>query len=253
MTAEGTPADRFAIEHAHYREDLAMWALLADGVDGPILDLGAAAGRVSLHLASLGHRVVAVDSDPQMVRQIVEAAADAGVSANIRAVCADLRTLDLDERFPLVLLPMNTLQVFLTRDDQVRALRAVHRHLMPESEFIFDVIAADLTVLSQTIGTVHSTTTHHIDDGRTLIHHARFDEVDVESGTVRFTLLIDEMGPDGSAHYERPHTVHLYSPTELWELLADAGMQVNAVYGDFDGSPLEEASERQIFRCAVAQ
>jgi hypothetical protein len=47
--------------------------------------------------------------------------------------------------------------------------------------------------------------------------------------------------------------VHLYSPTELWELLADAGMQVNAVYGDFDGSPLEEASERQIFRCAVAQ
>jgi SAM-dependent methyltransferase len=68
VTAEGTPADRFAIEHAHYREDLAMWALLADGVDGPILDLGAAAGRVSLHLASLGHRVVAVDSDPQRLR-----------------------------------------------------------------------------------------------------------------------------------------------------------------------------------------
>ncbi len=252
MRDEGTPADRFAIEHAHYRDDLEMWSSLAAGRDGDILDLGAAAGRVSLHLASLGMRVVAVDVDDAMVEHIRANAEARGLTERVDARRGDLRALDLGRRFPLILLPMNTLQVFLTRDEQLAALGAVRRHLADDGEFVFDVIAADLTALEQVIGVVHPTTTHHTDDGRTLVHHARFDDVDRESGTVRFTLLIDEMGPQGSTHFERPHTVHLYHPSELWELLSDVGLQVNAVYGDFDGSPLDETSERQIFRCAVA-
>lgn len=252
MSAEGTPAGRFALEHAHYREDLDLWAELADASGGPVLDLGAAVGRVSLHLAARGHEVVAVDVDPDMVAELEAAAAASGLAPNVSAVCADLRTLDLGRQFPLILLPMNTLQVFLTAEDQLAVLRAVRRHLADGGEFAFDLILADLDALTGVVGTLQPTADHRTSDGRVLVHAARFESVDAATGTVRFTIVIDEDGPDGPARHERPHTVHLYDPSEVWTLIAEAGLAVHAVYGDFAGTPLEPASERQVFRCGVA-
>jgi hypothetical protein len=78
--------------------------------------------------------------------------------------------------------------------------------------------------------------------------------VDRATGTVAFTARIDESRPhDGLVTYLRPHTVHLFLPSELWELLADVGLEVRAVHGDFDGSPLERSAERQVYRCGVAR
>ena len=47
--------------------------------------------------------------------------------------------------------------------------------------------------------------------------------------------------------------LHLFSPSELWELLHAAGLEVQAVYGDFDGTPFWSDAERQIYRCGVAR
>lgn len=251
MTADGTPADRFAIEHAHYREDLPMWTALAERAAGPVLDLGAAVGRVSLALAVAGREVVAVDADPAMIAELERQARAAGLHERIRAVCADVRTLRLGQAFDLVLAPMNTMQVLMHREDQLAALRSVRDHLAPDGEFVFDVILPDLSAMDEIVGTMRQTASHNVGDGRTLVHHARIDAIDHERGDVRFTLIIDEIGPDGARRFERPHLVHTYSPTELWELATAAGLTVHAVYGDFDGSPLDEMSERQIFRCGA--
>lgn len=251
MSAEGTPAARFALEHAHYTEDLAFWLARARDLGGPVLDLGAAAGRVSLHLATHGVPVTAVDIDEAMIDEIERAVERTAPLAAVRAVRGDLRDLDLGERFGLVLLPMNTLQAFLDRDDQLAVLRGARRHVTDGGEFAFDVVMADLDLLAGHLGEIQDGARHHVGE-LTLAHRARFDAVDVTSGTVRFTQLIDETGGDATRTYERPHTVHLFSPSELWELIADAGLAVKAVYGDFDGSPLQPDSERQVYRCGVA-
>jgi len=243
---EGTPADRFAIEHAHYVRDLPFWRSLASESGGAVLDLGAAAGRVTLDLARDGHRVTAVDVDPAMIDRIRQSLAeDSDLSNRVRCVTADIRSLDLDERFGLVILPMNTLQAFRDRDDQLSVLRTARRHLAEGGVFAFDVTMADLEALEDVVGRVLDDVVHHDPSGVTLTHRARFDEVDPRSGTVGFTLLIDEDG----TRFERRHTVHLFTPNELWALLADAGLRPQAAYGDFDGTPLEDDSERQIYRC----
>ena len=60
------------VEHGSYDADLPLWRELADATGGPVLDLGAGTGRVSLDLAAHGHDVVALDSDPELLAELAE-------------------------------------------------------------------------------------------------------------------------------------------------------------------------------------
>lgn len=257
MIAEGTPPERFALEHAHYAEDLPFWRALANGCGGPVLDLGAAVGRVAIPLARDGHEVWALDRSPGMLEELGRRlrTEPAEVGARVRRVAADLRDFTLDRTFPLAIMPMNTLQALLTREDQLASLRRIRTHLDIDGEFVFDVAVPDLDAIEDQLGAVApGVVWRDGDSGVTLIHSARFDSVDRRTGNVGFTAQIDEIGPDGGIRtHLRPHTVHLFPPSEMWELIVDAGMEVRAVYGDFAGGPLEPGAERQIVRCGVAQ
>jgi SAM-dependent methyltransferase len=257
VIAEGTPPERFALEHGHYDEDLPFWVALAQTIGGPVLDVGAAVGRVTIPIARLGHQVCAVDGSQGMLDALGAALAREvpGVAALVATARCDFRTLDLgDLRFPLVLMPMNSLQALLTREDQLACLVGIRRHLGPGGVFAFDVALPDLDAIAAALGQVQpgSTWTDPV-SGATLAHSAWFDAVDAESGTVSFTTRIEQSAANGpTGTHLRPQTVHLFSPTELWELLHEAGLEVQAVYGDFDGTPLASGGERQIYRCGVA-
>ncbi len=256
MIAEGTPPERFALEHAHYAEDLPFWRALAAGAAGPVLDLGAAVGRVAIPLARDGHEVWALDGSPGMLRELGQRleAEPAGVAARIRCVEGDLRDFTIGRSFPLAIMPMNTLQALLPREEQLACLRRVRAHLDAGGEFVFDVAVPDLDAIDGQLGVVTPGGVWRDEaTGVTLVHSARFDRVDRRAGNVAFTAQIDEIDPDGAVTtHLRPHLVHLFPPSELWELVVAAGLEVRAVYGDFAGGPLEPGSERQVVRCGVA-
>ena len=103
------------------------WERHAEAAEGPILDLGCGTGRVALHLARRGHRVVGLDRDPDFVAAFNERAA--GLPAE--AVAADAREFDLDRRFGLVLAPMQIVQLLGGPEERIRCLGCVARHLTP--------------------------------------------------------------------------------------------------------------------------
>ena len=182
MIVEGTPPGRFALEHAHYTEDLPFWIALADEVGGPVLDLGSAVGRVTLALAQAGHDVLAVDGSPDMVQTLRTALAQepADVGARVETTVCDFRLLDLGvRRFALALMPMNSLQALLTRDDHLACLTGVRRHLAPEGVFAFDVAVPDLESIAGALGTIQPGA-EWIDPetGVSLSHSAWFDSVE---------------------------------------------------------------------------
>jgi SAM-dependent methyltransferase len=115
------------LECGPYEADLATWERHAEAAEGPILDLGCGTGRVALHLARRGHRVVGVDRDPDFVAAFNERAA--GLAAE--AVAADAREFDLDQRFGLVLGPMQIVQLLGGPEERIRCLGCVARHLAP--------------------------------------------------------------------------------------------------------------------------
>lgn len=92
-----------------------------------ILELGAGAGRITHGLVALGHPVVAVDQSPDMLAHIDGA----------ETVVADIETLELGRRFPVVLLASH----FVNDVDRqhVRVfLACCARHVMPDGQVLLE-------------------------------------------------------------------------------------------------------------------
>lgn len=255
--ADGTPPPRFALEHAHYADDLPFWRMLAQELGSPVLDLGAAVGRIAIPLARDGVEVWALDSSEGMLAELRGALRKEApdVAGRVRPLFGDMRRLSLDGSFAMILMAMNTFQGLLDTEDQIACLEGARDHLQPGGELVFDLMLPDLAEISAAIGVVRQGAVHRDPvTGATLMHAAWYDDLDPVTQTARFTLQIDEMDAAGSlTRHLRPHTVHLYMPTEVRHLIARAGLHVRAVYGGFEGEPLGPDSSRQIYRCGVAR
>lgn len=96
-------------------------ALLEPGAR--VLDAGCGTGRVAVELARRGHQVVGVDSDASML-------AVAQRSPEVTWVLQDLATLELAERFDLVVAAGNVM-VFLAPGSEPAVVARLAAHLRP--------------------------------------------------------------------------------------------------------------------------
>jgi predicted O-methyltransferase YrrM len=99
------------VEFGSYTADLPLWRELADAADGPVLELGAGAGRVSLDLAEAGAKVIAVERDSEVGTQLESLAAERGLAISV--VVADLGApadLRLPWRPALAIGPLHLIQ-----------------------------------------------------------------------------------------------------------------------------------------------
>jgi SAM-dependent methyltransferase len=124
------------LECGAYAADLSLWRALADEHGDPVLDIGAGAGRTALDLARHGHQVTALDSDPLLLAELARRADRLPIST----VVADAREFELGQRFPLIIVPMQTIQLLGGRDGRRRFLTRAACHLLPDG-----VLAAALT------------------------------------------------------------------------------------------------------------
>ncbi len=113
------------LECGSYRQDLPLWHELARTYGGPVLDVGAGTGRVSLNLARAGIEVVALDSDPLLLAEL-SARAD---GLPVRTAVADARSFSLNARFPLIIVPMQTIQLLGGSAGRRLFLSAARDHL----------------------------------------------------------------------------------------------------------------------------
>ncbi len=131
--------DLYDAQYAHYRDDLPFYTRLAEDYGGPVLELGAGTGRVTAALVRAGHEVVAVDLSGKMLERAETRLREASLLNRATLVQADMRRLKLEQRFPLVVAPFNTLMHLYTVSDQDAALSAVRRHLAPGGAFALDL------------------------------------------------------------------------------------------------------------------
>jgi SAM-dependent methyltransferase len=124
------------VECGAYEADLPLWEELAAAADGEVLDLGCGTGRVALHLARRGHRVVGVDRDPALLAALGERAG----GLPLEPLHADIREFALDRRVALALAPMQTLQLLEGADDRVACLRRVSASLAPGGRFAASIL-----------------------------------------------------------------------------------------------------------------
>ena len=245
-----TPARGFMAEHGHYHDDDGFWEAHADRLGGPVCDVGAAAGRITLRVAARGHDVWAVDTDPEMLEVLRERAAGAGIADRVHGVRGSM-TGPLPVRGAgLVMIPMNSLQLMRSADDRRACFAAARDALRPGGEMIFDLAMPHFPVIGDLIGVLLDTG-HSVDpDTRDLLmHQAVFERVNPACGEADMRIIIERIHADGTrTRVERPHHLHLYEPDEIPALASDAGLEVVCCRAGFRDEPLVPDAERHVWR-----
>jgi SAM-dependent methyltransferase len=227
-------ADLYDLLNDGYRDDLAFYRGLADDHGGPVLELGAGSGRVTVALARSGHEVLAVEPVAAMRERGLERLTNAGWSALVRWIDADMRRLDLGIRVPLAIAPFHTLMHLESLADQDAALLAIRAHLVPGGVFATDVyvprFGSEGVVRSEPVwasaGGASSDVLvwqHHDPVAQVIVTEHRLDTIDASGRLTRRRATLRQR------YYQR---------FELERALLAAGFRDVRTYGGFARGPL---------------
>jgi len=244
---EALLAELFALDVAEVDGDLPFYEALARAGNGAVLELGVGTGRVAIALARAGFDVYGIDTSPSMITRAVRNA-EAGGAQRLHVACADMRDFMMGRQFDLIFAAFGTFHHLLTPDDQLACLRAVERHLAPGGVFACDlrpVWFADWEE-GESVPLLHDWTRVLPRTGETVLKF-RAVRADIEQQLQRETHIYDCLSPDGALRRLTKHVDLRYTtPAELAELLCEAGLCVEHVYGDFHRAPFDDDSELMI-------
>jgi SAM-dependent methyltransferase len=219
-----------------YADDLLLYRELARRADGPVLDAMCGTGRVIVPLAEAGFETVGLDISAAMIDVVTRKAAERGLGDRLRAVQGDVRAFDLSLRFGLIVVPLNSFMHLETVGDQLAALRAMTRHLLPDGRLVLDLFNPDPRDLMHDQGVL----VHERDfaiNGRVVQKYV-IRRTDWAAQRQDVTFVYDELAPDGVVTRRAlPFVMRWLYRYEVQHLLARVGLSVDAIYGDYDLAP----------------
>jgi SAM-dependent methyltransferase len=238
--------------------DLEWYRGKANELGGPVLELGAGTGRITLPIARDGIPIHALDASPDMLarlrRKLDEEPAD--VRSRVTVVEGDMRRFQLPERFALVIAPFRAFLHNLTDEDRLACARRVREHLRPGGCFAFNVFHPSLEFMAQHMGPLKGTwrlmSTYDRPDGGFVVRseNTRFDGV---RHVLHAQLRFEEYGADGvlgRTSLQRLEIAYLF-PDEIRWMLERAGFRSVEIHGGFEGRPVERETDELVVEARV--
>jgi SAM-dependent methyltransferase len=241
-----------------FRGDAEWYRSKARESGGPVLELGAGTGRITLGIAQDGVAVHALDADAAMLERLQQKLAHQppDVRERVTVVVGDMRTFTLAERFPLIVAPFRTFLHNLTEPDQLACLRRVREHLRPGGRFAFNVFHPSLEFMAHHAGALagvwRSTGTIPLAGGGCIVR-SEANHYDTVRQLVDSQHRYEEFGPDGvlsRTSLHRLQLAYLYPP-DLRRLLKEAGFESVHVAGGFDGRPFVRDTDELVIDATI--
>lgn len=124
--------------------DLTYYTDLAKQTGGPVLELGCGTGRVSLAIAREGIQVLGIDLSESMLKQAKKKSIDLGLSHQIQWMQANMTEFEVNQKFPLIIIPYRSFLHLTSVREQILALQRIRNHLMDDGLFAFNVFVPHL-------------------------------------------------------------------------------------------------------------
>jgi SAM-dependent methyltransferase len=236
------------------RRDVQFYVAEARDAGGSVLEVGCGTGRILLPVAREGHTITGLDASTGMLercRTNLRDEADA-VQQRVTLHQGDARDFALGRKFDLIIAPFRVVQHLTTIGDQLAFLDSVARHLAPGGRFAFDVFNPNFSALASADGSEHEDTPDtSLPDGRSFRRAGRVARVRWIDQVSEIELIYYISGTRGGKTQRHVDSFDMrwFLSAELVHLLARGGFGIRSIYGDFDRSPLTDASPEQII-CA---
>jgi SAM-dependent methyltransferase len=220
---------------------------------GPLLDLGCGTGRIAIPAAMSGVEVLGLDISEAMLDLCEEKLEALGaLDGSVELVQGDLRDFVLERRFPLAVMAYRTFMHLLEPEEQLAALGCVREALEPGGTLILNLWAASPALIAPLVGpsggALRLVGRHRFEDGTGLVHY-RATRCDPDGQRIHEEHLLHELDEDGRV--EASHALSMerswLTLREMGHLVARAGFEVEALFGDFDCAPPGEGSQEMIW------
>lgn len=254
MLSYAERAEFYEIDYTD-RGDLAFLTALAAEARS-ILEVPCGVGNLSLVLCANARRYLAVDIEPNMVARLRARSDQLGTLPQLETRVGDMRVLDLEETFDLVIVQREALQL-LDREDAPDAVRSLARHLSPNGKLVVDLasfesddhpaeLLPEYFSASLPDGEMRDEWTRTLPGVGTVTrrrcqHHLR-------GGVIRIVFhYVIERSRQEVLRDTAEIRCTVYQRAEMEGLLASAGLRVSALYGDYRETPWSPNAPRMIF------
>ena len=226
------------------RRDVAFWRRLALATEGRVLELGCGTGRVAIPIAREGRALVGIDRSDPMLARARQRVRRARLQRRLQLVRGDIRHLPFPDRsFSLVIAPYGILQSLLVERDLKDTLAAVSRVLARKGLFGLELVA-DLPAWDEYSKRV-SLRGKRGANGAPIVLLESVKQ-DREKGITRFEQEFVE--GRGKSARRRAFSLAFRTVTvpQMAKRLEKAGLQIEALLGDYQGGPWDLRAEAWI-------
>jgi SAM-dependent methyltransferase len=219
--------------YVHTTLDVPFWIAEAGKTSGPVLELMAGTGRVSIPLAEAGADLTCVDLWPEMLDLLRAKLSAHGLRASV--VAMDVRELALDRQFDLILIPFNSFMELPNRDDQRRTLAAVHAHLAEDGRF-FCTLHNPAVRMQSVDGQLHIMPPISLGARQGTLVFSRVENYDQAAQLVTGLQFFEQYDANGLMQWKRVLEIRfsVVAQDEFRSMVESAGFQIAALYGSYD-------------------
>jgi SAM-dependent methyltransferase len=235
-------------ENQDMTADLALYSALLDEVGGPVLDVGCGTGRVALHLAGEGARVVGLDASTEMLKRAQARLAGCAALAG-QVVFREANVIDFEsrEQFGLAVVAYNGFMHLQRQTEQLAALERIAAVLHDDGLLVIDLPnACEAYAAEDEEGVVFERTFTDPESGATVMQQS-ISQIDRTAQLLSVTWIYDVIGPEGTVRRTLvPLVLRYVFPAEMDLLLTCAGLRRRQLYGDYDRSAFVDGCPRMI-------
>ena len=235
----------YDLQHKNYMDDLQFYTTLYQETGGPVLELMAGTGRLSLPLAEMGADVTALDYSQDMLELAEKKARSKNITVHL--VRADCRTFNLNKTFKLIFIPFNSISHIHEQEALAALFSRVSEHIAENGRFVIDLFVPDFKILlrpdnqrypvasfdDQEKGRVYITETNKYDPATQINHIKWYYEID---GKKDSRILENNM--------------RMFFPEEMKMLINCNGFKIVDRFGGHNFSAFTKKSLKQLYVCA---
>lgn len=214
---------------------------LPQNKDAKILELCCGTGRLTLPIAKDGYDICGVDYTSSMLERAKVKASEAGLDINF--IEADIRTLNLQEKFDLIFIPFNSIHHLYKNEDLFKSLKVVENHLKENGLFLLDCFNPNIQYIVEGEKEQKVVAEYTTVDGReVLIKQTMCYESTTQINRIEWHYFIN-----GKFHSIQNMDMRLFFPQELDSYLEWAGFNIIHKFGNFEEDVFGNDSEKQIY------
>lgn len=208
-----------------------------------VLELCCGSERLTVPLAKEGINICGVDNSKTILEQAKLKAKNENLEIDF--IEADIRTLELNNKYDLIFIPFNSIHHLYKNQDLFDMLKVVEKHLKEDSLFVFDCYNPNIRYITKAEKAKNKIAEYKtVDDRKVIIEQTMKYENESQINRIEWHYFINDI-----FHSVQKLDMRMYFPQELDTYLKLSGLNIIHKFGNFEEDIFENKSEKQIFVC----